>query len=96
MNNTYKRACTEILEILKYLPEEEYEKIPKEQIEFYEKNKDSNYEYIFDRKKILSGQGLSRTTKILIVSLFKEYFATSSQKEKLEQILIENYKKKNS
>lgn len=93
MDNTYKRACTEILEILKYLPQEEFEKIPKEQIKFYEKNKDPNYEYVFDRKKILSGQGLSRTTKILIVSLFKEYFATPVQKEKLEQILIENYKK---
>ena len=40
MNNTYRRAYTELLEILKYLPQEEYEKIPKEKIEFYEKNKD--------------------------------------------------------
>ena len=44
-NNTYARAYTEILEIIKYFPKEEYAKIPKEKIEFYKKNMDTNYNY---------------------------------------------------
>ena len=44
-NNTYARAYTEILEIIKYFPKEEYAKIPKEKIEFYRKNMDTNYNY---------------------------------------------------
>ena len=35
INSTYSRAYTEVLEIIKYFPEEEYSKIPKEKIEFY-------------------------------------------------------------
>ena len=31
MNQVYKKAYTEILEIIKYLPYDEYEKIPKAQ-----------------------------------------------------------------
>ena len=42
-NNTYARAYTEILEIIKYFTKEEYAKIPKEKIEFYRKNMDTNY-----------------------------------------------------
>ena len=52
--------------------------------EFYEKNKDCKYNYVFDSTRILNGQGLSRTTKVMIVSLFKDYFATDAQKERLE------------
>ena len=48
MENTYEKAYVEILEILKYIPMREYNKIPKERIEFFEKNKDKNYQYKYD------------------------------------------------
>ena len=47
MNNTYSLSYVEVLEILKHIPKEDYEKIPKEKIEFYENNKDKNYIYIY-------------------------------------------------
>ena len=83
MTNTYAKAYTEVLEILKYLPKEQYMRIPKEKIQFYEKNKDNSYTYIFDTTKTLEEQKVSRKTKVIIVSLFKDFFATSVQKEKL-------------
>ena len=43
MNNNYSKAYTEVLEIIKYFPEEEYSRIPKEKIDFYKKNMDKNY-----------------------------------------------------
>ena len=43
MDKTYARACTEVSEILKFLPKEEYEKIPQEEIKFYNENSDKDY-----------------------------------------------------
>lgn len=93
MVSTYAMAYTEVLEILKYIPKEEYNKIPKEKIEFYEKNKDNNYSYTFDISKPIKEQKISRKANSVITSLYMEYFATPIQKEKLELILKYNEEK---
>ncbi len=93
MSSSYARACTEILEIIKYLPEDEYQRIPKEKIDFWNKNKDSSYNYKFDITKPINEQKISQETNALIILIFRDYFATESQKEKLKQILIENDRK---
>lgn len=43
MSDNYRKACVEVLEILKYLDNSIYEKIPKDKIEELNYNKDSNY-----------------------------------------------------
>ena len=48
MVNEYSRNYTEVLEILKYIPIDEYNKIPKQKIEFYEKYKDRSYKYEYN------------------------------------------------
>ena len=53
MIDNYPKAYKEVLEIIKYLPKEEYERIPKEKIEFFEKNCDKEYNFIFDISKTL-------------------------------------------
>ena len=93
MGNNYEKAYTEILEILKYLPKEEYERIPKEKILFFEENCDKNYEFKFDINKSLDEQEFLRETNAIIVVLFRDYFATDIQKEKLQKILLENERK---
>lgn len=93
MVDTYARAYTELLEILKYLPKEEYNKIPKEKIEFYEKNKDVNYDYIYDISKSLNEQKISRKTNALILLLYKEYFSTPEINQKIDSILKQNEEK---
>lgn len=45
MNNTYSKAYTEVLEIINHFSEEEYKKIPKEKIDFFEENKDKDYNF---------------------------------------------------
>lgn len=93
MGNNYEKAYTEILEILKYIPKEEYERIPKEKILFFEENCDKNYEFKFDINKSLDEQEFLRETNAIIVVLFRDYFATDTQKEKLQRILLENERK---
>ena len=93
MINNYPKAYKEVLEIIKYLPKEEYERIPKEKIEFFEKNCDKEYNFIFNISKTLEEQEFLRETNAIIVTLFRDYFATDTQKEKLERILVENEQK---
>ena len=89
MNDTYACSYVEVLEILKHIPKEDYEKIPKEKIDFYEKNMDKNYVYIYDsvEPKTL------RKTDIILMNLYKNYIAKVEEKEKIEEILRLNEQK---
>lgn len=86
MNNTYSCSYVEVLEFLKHIPKEDYEKIPKEKIEFYKKNMDNNYIYIYDP---VNPKTLRKTDAILI-NLYKNYIATESEKKKINERLKTN------
>ena len=87
MSNQYAKAYTEILEILKYIPKKEYEKIPQSKIEFYEENQDKNYTYQFDITKPTAEVTMLDETKVIIISLFRDFFASENQKQKLQSLL---------
>lgn len=89
VDSKYGIAYSEILEILKYIPVEDYNKIPKEKIELFEANADSNYKFIYDPNKTLSEQNVSSITKGIIILLFRDYWATDTQREKI--IAKQNY-----
>jgi len=91
--SNYPKAYTEVLEIIKYLPKEERDKIPAEKIKFYEQNCDKEYEFTFDIEKPIDEQNTLRETNAIVVVLFRDYFATTEQKEKLEKILQQNEEK---
>jgi len=93
VNNTYAKAYTEVLEIIKHFSEEEYAKIPKEKIEFYKNNMDRNYKFIINPEIDLAEQNISAEANAIIVNLFKGYFATEEQKVKIKEILELNDKK---
>ena len=87
------KAYTEVLEIIKYLPKEEFKKKKKEKIEFFEQNKDPNYSFEINPEEDLATQNISREANAIIVVLYRDYFATEKQKEDLEQILELNQRK---
>ena len=93
ISNNYAKAYKELLEIIKHFPLEEYNRIPKEKIKFYEENMDKNYNFTINPNIDLSEQNISRETKALIVTLYEEYFATEEQKQIIEEILELNQKK---
>lgn len=94
INNKYSKAYTEVLEIIKYFPKKEYEKIPVEKIEFYKKNKDNDYVFKINPQIDLSEQNISEEANAIIVNLFTDYFATEEQKNKINKILDLNQEKK--
>lgn len=92
-NISYSKAYTQVLTLLQNLPEEEYVKIPKNELEFLEKNRDVNYVFTLDSSKSLAEQNISIQANSIIVRLFTNYFATDSQKMALKIALKSNLQK---
>lgn len=90
MNDIYKKAYTEVLEILKYFPYAEYSKIPTEKIDFYKENMDSSYSFIINPNIDLEKQYISKEANAILVSLFNDYYANDKQKEILKNLLNKN------
>ncbi len=90
VNETSAKAYVEILEIIKYMEPECVNKIPKGLIEFFERQKDKNYEYHFDEEKDFSEQKISEETGGLLAMLALNYIANEENKEKIKEILIKN------
>lgn len=93
INNTYAKAYTEVLEVIRHFPKEEYSKIPAEKIEFYKTNMDKDYTFTINPEIDLAEQNISQEANAIIVNLYTDYFATEEQKIKIKEILDLNQKK---
>ncbi len=82
-NEEYSIACTEVLEILNYISEQDYNKIPKDVIYNLEKNKKDDMLFLYNPWKSLNEQKMSEKGRIMIASLFRDYLATPKQREKI-------------
>lgn len=79
----YANAYSEVLEILKYIPIEDYNKIPNSRIKLFETNHNKEYIFKYNPNKTLDEQNVSKTAKAIIAILFRDYWATELQKEKI-------------
>lgn len=96
MEDTYEKACKEVIELLKYFPRESVEKIPKEELELYKKNMDNSYEYEVDKTKPFNEQKMSDKTKAIFAIIFRDYWASEYQRERIlakENMIYKNWKK---
>ncbi len=85
----YANAYSEVLGILKYISKEDYEKIPNSKIELFETNQNKDYIFEYNPNKTLDEQNVSKRAKAIIAILFRDYWATKIQKEKI--ISKQNY-----
>ena len=89
-----KNAYTEVYTILQELNEEEYSKIPPEVLETIEENMNKEYEFMLDDELELKEQQMLPETKAILFNLFRDYLATTEQKEKI--IKIQNEERQNN
>lgn len=82
-NVEYAIAYKEVFEILKYIPNADYNKIPREKIELYKTMQDKSYNFKYDPSKTLDEQNVSKRAKAIIGLLFRDYWATDIQREKI-------------
>ena len=82
-NVEYANAYSEVLEILRYVSIDDFNKIPKEQIDFFENNSNTDYDFFYNPYKTLDEQNVSKRAKAIIAIIFKDYWATDLQREKI-------------
>ena len=93
IDTQYMKSCTEVLEILKSISKEDYNKIPSDIINVLENSKDEKYYFKYDKNKTLDEQNVLGETKIIIAILFRDYWATEVQRERILKIQKEERQK---
>lgn len=84
MENNYPKAYKEVIEVLKYVPKESVDKIPQSMINTFEKEMDNKYEFSIDINKSFEEQELLDETKAIFANIFRDYWATPYQKERIQ------------
>ena len=93
-------AYKEIYEILKIFPKELVDRIPKYKLDYIKQNMDESYEYNIT-KETFDGKTMLDETAAILAILFRDYWATEKQKNKIIWIffcfcdnMISNYEKR--
>lgn len=84
MEENYHKAYKEVIEILKYVPQESMNKIPKTMLETFEKKMDKDYVFNVDINKSFEEQNLLEETKDIFAVIFRDYWATPYQRERIK------------
>ena len=82
--NANKKALAEVYEILILLPQEEYQKIPKNLIEYIKMNMDEEFEV--DIESVEDGHMLQETNNIL-ATIYMKYLSTSQEKIVIKNLM---------
>ena len=93
VKTNYANAYKEVLIVLNNLTKEDYDKIPKEYIEFLTANCNNDYEFNYDNSKTFEEQDLLDDTKYILFGLFEKFGATELQKEKIKTFRNNYYNK---
>lgn len=83
MEDNYSKAYKEIVEILKYVPEESVNKIPKDMRDMFEAEQLKTYNFQIDTEKTFEEQELLEETKAILANIFRDYWATDYQKARI-------------
>ena len=83
MNKDYSEAYSEVLEIIKYLPKEDYDKIPPKLIQLLMVNCNANSEFTYNTALPFEKQNLSNDAKLILAIIFRNCWITNEQKDEL-------------
>lgn len=83
MENNYPKAYKEVVEILKYVPKENVDKIPQTMLDTLNSKMDNTYNFSIDINKSFEEQELLEETKAILANIFRDYWATPYQKERI-------------
>ena len=84
MEDNYSKAYKEVMEILNFIPIESVDKIPKTMIDTFKSKMDNDYNFKVDINKSFEEQNLLEETRAIFVNIFRDYWATPYQKERIE------------
>ena len=84
VSDRYACAYKEVIEVLKYTKREDVNKIPQYKIVLWRQNMKKDYDFKINTNKTLDEQNLSSEAKSIIANIFKKYWTTDYQKERIE------------
>ena len=87
--NKLPKAYKEVYEILKYIPEEDYKKIPKSMIKVIKKGMDKSYDFKVTEFEDFQKQEMLSETECILAIFYRDYWATEFERK----IIIENEEK---
>lgn len=85
----YANAYYEVIRILEYVNIDDYNKIPSKLINTFRMNANYEHKFEYDVNKTLEEQNVSKRALTVIAILFRDYWATDTQREKI--IAKQNY-----
>lgn len=81
--DNYEEAYAEVIEVLNYIPMNEYKKIPKKYIIFMEENCSENSSFIYNIALPFEKQNISDTSKNILGMIFRLFVIEQSKKKEL-------------
>lgn len=84
---------TELSEIFKYLDKDILKKIPQRLIDEINKNKNTEYQFVFEEDKSIEQQSIAEETKDLLSALYIMYCCDEDNKEEILRTCKENEEK---
>lgn len=84
MEDNYPKAYKEVIEILNHVPQESVNKIPQTMLDTFKVKMDKKYDFKIDINKSFEEQDLLDETKAILANIFRDYWATPYQKERIE------------
>ena len=84
MEDNYAKAYKEVIEILNFVPKESVDKIPQTMLDTFKAKSDQNYDFKVDINKSFEEQELLDETKAIFANIFRDYWATPYQKERIK------------
>lgn len=90
ISNEYRKSVTEVIYILKYLPEHTVSKIPIKFMDFLNEHSISDYKPNFDFSQGLDKVMLSNKTKALLAMIYRNYICTEEERAEYDKILCKN------
>ena len=90
------KAYKEVYEILKYIPEEDYKKIPKRMIKVIKKGMDKSYDFKVTEFEDFQKQEMLSETECILAIFYRDYWASEKERNRIlvseEQDRINTYK----
>lgn len=92
-NDIFSKACNEVLEILKNVKIEDYNKIPKDFIDNLKKNADIDYKINISPYKDFSELDLLPETIDLLAYIYRKFWCDELGKKEFDKFIQKNEKK---
>lgn len=88
--NNFSKVCTEMLEVFKYIPDEEFNKIESDFIETIYQEHDMYYNFKLDETKQLEEQNFLPETYDMLAYVYKTYLSNEQEKEVFNGMLFKD------